>query len=685
NFNTATWSGSRQVLITEAGTGAPDYVEIQNVSANAVDTTGWFLAVNIGTVNNINSVTSTYWNLPSSMAPGALTYATDRSSADALYDPAHDFGAGISWSTTGNGWAMIHDGVGEVIDFVAWGAYDAADIASLNTTVNGFQITGADLWTGIAIPFLPNTSAVERVGNVDNNDAGDFQTIDPVTPTLPNLGVQNPNLTTPFSASPGSGATTGVGFSANPADFAAAIQTDVADEMLGVNGSLWMRSEFDVQDPADFDLLQLRMQYNDGFVAYLNGQPIASRNAPGSPTWDSTATAGRSVADSMIYEEINVSGGLAHLQAGTNLLAIHGLNNGVADPNFLIRPELVGTSTQGLQRFFATPSPGYPNDSGFVNFVGDTKFSVGRGFFDTPFQVSISTATPGATIYYTTDGSVPSIDNGQIYTGPLTVSTTTTLRAFAWKEGFEPTNVDTQTYIRTADVARQVRPDGYPTAWGGESSADYDVDQSISLSAQYADRFLEGLTSIPTLSIVLPMEDFFGPTGLYSNTLSTTLEKAVSAEFIYADGREGFQVEAGLKMQGGASRGVEASIKHSMSLRFRQIYGDGRLDFPLFENWDMDRFNSIQLRAMYNNSWIHRDSSQRQRAQMIRDQWARDSLIAMGQEDAGQGRFVNVYINGVFWGVHDMQERQEAAHYAQYNGIADDVPLDALNGGQPND
>ncbi|MDB4297067.1 chitobiase/beta-hexosaminidase C-terminal domain-containing protein, partial [Akkermansiaceae bacterium] len=39
-------------------------------------------------------------------------------------------------------------------------------------------------------------------------------------------------------------------------------------------------------------------------------------------------------------------------------------------------------------------------------------FDVDRGFFDAPFTVTISTATPGATIAYTTDGSEPSLSNG---------------------------------------------------------------------------------------------------------------------------------------------------------------------------------------------------------------------------------------------------------------------------------
>ena len=68
------------------------------------------------------------------------------------------------------------------------------------------------------------------------------------------------------------------------------------------------------------------MKYNDGFVAYINGQEVARRNAPVTPQWDSAATAARSVEDSLQYEEIDITDSLDVLQPGRNVLAIHGLN-----------------------------------------------------------------------------------------------------------------------------------------------------------------------------------------------------------------------------------------------------------------------------------------------------------------------------------------------------------------------
>jgi len=525
-------------------------------------------------------------------------------------------------------------------------------------------------------------SALERTGNTDGDTAADFDAT-----REPSKGTLNPDLTVPFGTE--LDVTTGIGFSSDPqSPLQTLIRTNVAEAMQAAadpNASLWSRIEFSVVEASMFDQLTLWMKYDDGFVAYLNGTPIAWRNAPDPLVFDSSATAARQDEQVVVFEEIDVSEYLFDsLQTGTNVLAIHGLNYSPGDGDFLILPELVATSNLDDPQYMTTPTPGQPNVAGALGLVADTKFSQDRGFYRAPFDVEITTKTPGAEIRYTVDGSKPTETTGTVYTDPIHVTTTTTIRAAAFRPGYLSANVDTHTYIFSNDVAVQTRPAGYPSWWGGESNADYDVDQNVSMSQQYNSRFIQGLTAVPTLSLVLPMEDFFGSGGLYSNTGSRSLEKEASAELIYADGTKGFQIEAGLKIQGGASRSVEAAIKHSMSLRFRQVYGAGRLDFPMFDDSPVNSFDALHLRANYNNSWIHRDQGQRNRGSMIRDQWMRDSLLQMGQEDAGRGDYVNVYVNGLYWGLYMIHERQEASHYADYNGGAEE-DYDAIKNGSATD
>jgi len=329
--------------------------------------------------------------------------------------------------------------------------------------------------------------------------------------------------------------------------------------------------------------------------------------------------------------------------------------------------------------YFQNPTPGAANDPGGVLLVADTNFSHKRGYYTSSFDLTVSTDTSGATIRYTTDGTLPTLSNGSTYSAPITISTTTVLRARAFKTGLLETDVDTQTYIFPIDVASQTKPGGYPNNWANN---DYDVDISISQSATYSARFQEGLRSVPTVSLVGDPDDFFGSGGIWVDTQNRNVEAAVSAEYFQPDPLtdgvnilSGFQIDCGAKLQGGASRNPNSAVKHSMSMRFRDTYGEGKLNYPVFENNDVTTFDSLHLRAMYNNSWIHSNSGQRSRATMIRDQWARDSMIDLGNPDGGHGHYAHVYINGLYWGLYNLHERLENDHYAAHNGYEDDEVL----------
>ena len=81
--------------------------------------------------------------------------------------------------------------------------------------------------------------------------------------------------------------------------------------------------------------------------------------------------------------------------------------------------------------------------------VDDTKFSPDRGFFTGPLTVTISSATPGAFISYTTDGSEPPASGGVASPVNVNVNQSTPLRALAYLPGgdMQPTDIDTHTYI----------------------------------------------------------------------------------------------------------------------------------------------------------------------------------------------------------------------------------------------
>jgi hypothetical protein len=85
--------------------------------------------------------------------------------------------------------------------------------------------------------------------------------------------------------------------------------------------------------------------------------------------------------------------------------------------------------------------------------VADPTFNPAAGDYTSTQSVSITTTTSGALIRYTTDGSVPSETAGTLYSGPVSVSSTATLKAIAYKSGLSDSNVVIGTYtISTMQV-----------------------------------------------------------------------------------------------------------------------------------------------------------------------------------------------------------------------------------------
>ena len=111
-----------------------------------------------------------------------------------------------------------------------------------------------------------------------------------------------------------------------------------------------------------------------------------------------------------------------------------------------------GLDNNGVPGYFAIPTPGGPNGfSTITGVVAQLNVSLPSGFFSAPTNVVLTTATPGATILYTTDGSVPSISggvtNGNVYSGPVNIADTTALRAAAFAPNQLPTLTVTRTYL----------------------------------------------------------------------------------------------------------------------------------------------------------------------------------------------------------------------------------------------
>ncbi|NIP52874.1 MAG: hypothetical protein GWN67_03230, partial [Phycisphaerae bacterium] len=148
----------------------------------------------------------------------------------------------------------------------------------------------------------------------------------------------------------------GVGYETNPAgnpNYVGLFNIDVEGQMYdnggdpNVNTSCYIRIPFTV-DNTDLADMTLKVRYDDGFVAYLNGAEVTRRNFTGTPQWDSAATAENPDSNAVNFENIDISAYISKLRQGGNMLAIRGLNVSTVDSDFLISTELVaGEVSQG--------------------------------------------------------------------------------------------------------------------------------------------------------------------------------------------------------------------------------------------------------------------------------------------------------------------------------------------------
>jgi extracellular elastinolytic metalloproteinase len=125
-----------KLVISELTFETPDRLEIQNVG-DAFDYTGYTIAVSdqpYSDINSLNTVTQTLGNMG---ADSVETWSDEASNGDY-------WGSNIWWGGTGNGWVVIIDDAGNVVDSIFWNLSEE-EIADFDVSINGFNVTAADL------------------------------------------------------------------------------------------------------------------------------------------------------------------------------------------------------------------------------------------------------------------------------------------------------------------------------------------------------------------------------------------------------------------------------------------------------------------------------------------------------------------------------------------------------------
>jgi hypothetical protein len=298
------------------------------------------------------------------------------------------------------------------------------------------------------------------------------------------------------------------------------------------------------------------------------------------------------------------------------------------------------------------PTPGAGNSTADLSQVQEPLFSHPRGFYSSSFKLTIVCPTPGATILYTTDGTDPErpaigASTAKVYTSPLTIPAMTgamritCVRAVAVMDGRKSSRVITHTYVTNATAGIKSLP-------------------LISLVGDAGQTFYE---PNGVMAVVGGKYAGFGSewqstgAGSYNNMLNRDLERPVSFEWIKPNDGNGMQADCGIRVQaspwtrpryqradGDWSTLGRVEYKIAFRLYFRDEYGLGRLEYPLFP-FEVQRFNDIVLRAGHND-WQN---------PFIRDELVRRLFKDMGQVSAG-GTLANLTINGQTKGYYNPTE-----------------------------
>ena len=293
---------------------------------------------------------------------------------------------------------------------------------------------------------------------------------------------------------------------------------------------------------------------------------------------------------------------------------------------------------------------------------------------DSPFTLSITPLSKKGEIFYTLDGSRPTIKSAK-YSGPISVTGTTIIRAVEKLSNGGFSKVATASYLFYDDVLDLTgTPAGYPKQWGpysqieGTAPADYEMDREMTSDPVLRSKMKAGLRQIPIVSIVTDKDNLFLNSedpdrgGIYIHTGAPVgdmtgrgWERPISLE-IFDGSRLDVTVDCGLRIHGGHSRLAEKNPKHAFKLKFKTEYGSARLKAPVFDDSRVTEFNTLTLRTFFGNSWQHWIEGNRRKAQYVRDMWSRSASASLGMPYSA-GRHVHVFLNGIYWGIYCLSEK----------------------------
>jgi hypothetical protein len=346
------------------------------------------------------------------------------------------------------------------------------------------------------------------------------------------------------------------------------------------------------------------------------------------------------------------AGGKLHANFGLNkdgdsiiLTASNGVALVDAITNFPAQMEdlAYGRTLDGQWRFLE-PTPGAANiATAYDGWLTSLDFDHKRGWYTNGFSLTISNSNPGATVYWSTDGSEPT----NVYTGPLLITNVTGVRASVARAGYKSPPTETHSYLFLNGIINSTNI------------------SSTYRGATYTNRLVQGFLDLPILCLTVPAPDsqwdFLG----YNNDRP---EREASFEIFMPDGSK-IQEDCGMVHLGGQfGTGTGLYAKRTWQLDFRSKYGASKLSFPLFQGYGhgitpQNSFKELDVHAGNQDQGGYGSG----RGFYMSHRFAEDTMLDMGDLQP-HGRFVQLFVNGAYMGQFDIHERLTDAFLADYLG-----------------
>ena len=276
------------------------------------------------------------------------------------------------------------------------------------------------------------------------------------------------------------------------------------------------------------------------------------------------------------------------------------------------------------------PTPGYKNDStSLTPVLPKPTLSLPGGSFTNSQTLVLSSDVPDVQIRYTLDGTVPDT-LAFLYSAPLTLDTTVVVRAAAFKPGHLPSKIVSATYI-------------------------------INFSSV-----------LPIVSLITDPRNFFSDTsGIYvigtngvAGYCSTAprnwnqeWERPLLFQFFDTTNTVQFEADCSVQIFGGCTRLYD---QKSLALYSREEYGVSKFNYKFFKDRETTEFNNLVLRSSGQDWW----------RTMFRDAFIQTMLRnGMTMLDYQAYTPTVAFLNGRYWGIHNMREKLNEHYLETYYGV----------------